>query len=89
MHRNTAIFFIDQVILSQYAINANWRQFPQKPSDENANKIVDGEPTEEGPYPYQVVLTIFEGFVSCVGTLVDSNWVLSAAHCAGSSTHVR
>jgi len=87
MYRKLAIFFIAQLVLSQYETSAFLGQYPRKTEDETGNKIVDGEPTEEGRYPYQVGLSTTEGFIECGASLVDSNWVLSAAHCSG-VTHV-
>jgi len=87
MYRKLAIFFITQLVLSQYETSAFLGQYPRKTEDETGNKIVDGEPTEEGRYPYQVGLSTTEGFIECGASLVDSNWVLSAAHCSG-VTHV-
>ena len=88
MYRNTVIFFITQLILCQHGISAKLGQYPRRPDDETADKIVGGEPTEEGRYPYQVGLSSFEGSVRCGGSLIDSNWVLSAVHCTGAGSHV-
>ncbi len=43
-------------------------------------RIVGGEDTEEGEFPYLVALTIDFG-IFCGGTLIDLDRVLTAAHC--------
>jgi len=51
--------------------------------ERNLNKtIVGGVEAEEGSYPFQVAL-YRSGYQSCGGSLVDKDWVLSAAHCCG------
>ena len=53
----------------------------------NMEKNVGGEEAEKGRFPYQVALTN-GGMQYCGGTLVDKDWVLSAAHCSGNSDTV-
>ena len=50
-------------------------------------KIVGGIESDEVRYPYQVAL-ISKNIQFCAGTLIDSRWILSAAHCHGYATHV-
>lgn len=54
--------------------------------DEKA--IVGGEEVEKGRYPYQVALVFNNGDLVCGGSLVDKDWVLSAAHCKGIAAKV-
>jgi trypsin len=47
-------------------------------------KIVGGEPTDIKEHPWQVALQ-FKGDFSCGGSIIAQRWVLTAAHCFGSS----
>jgi len=51
------------------------------------SKIVGGTLTIKDRYPYQVSL-VENDTQFCGGSLIDSEWVLSAAHCYGYVTHV-
>ncbi|KAK3520228.1 hypothetical protein QTP70_019507 [Hemibagrus guttatus] len=49
------------------------------------NKIVGGEDASPGSWPWQVSIQR-NGFHFCGGSLINENWVLSAAHCFQSYT---
>jgi len=55
---------------------------------DNEKAIVGGEEVEKGRYPYQVALVDSRGGLVCGGSLVDKDWVLSAAHCQGYAAKV-
>lgn len=51
-----------------------------------SGRIIDGSPTREGQFPWQVSLELLHpslGFIGhwCGAVLIDRYWVLSAAHC--------
>ena len=51
------------------------------------SKIVGGTVSLKNRYPYQVAL-VNQGEQFCGGSLIGSEWVLTAAHCYGFVTHV-
>ncbi|MCB0211847.1 MAG: serine protease, partial [Anaerolineae bacterium] len=48
-------------------------------SDSNQPNIVGGQPADPHEYPWQA-LVLFDGYL-CGGSLIDAEWVLTAAHC--------
>lgn len=64
---------------------------PGEAGTEAQKLIVGGVEVEKGRYPYQVSLVHRCGFIGhiCGGSLVDKDWVLSAAHCAGMAHKVQ
>eukprot|EP00075_Anas_platyrhynchos_P025987 XP_027315240.1 trypsin I-P1 isoform X1 [Anas platyrhynchos] len=56
-------------------------------SDDDDDKIVGGYTCTKNSIPYQVSLN--SGYHFCGGSLISSQWVLSAAHCYKSSIQVK
>lgn len=56
---------------------------------EDDGKIVGGQPTQKNEFPWLVTIEsaggLFEGGYFCGGSIIDSEWVLTAAHCCVSS----
>lgn len=60
---------------NSYLASAEYREW--------AGRIVGGEQAEPGQFPYQVSLrdSVFTDFHFCGGAIIESNWILTAAHC--------
>ncbi|XP_078067111.1 chymotrypsinogen A-like [Mustelus asterias] len=52
------------------------------------SRIVNGESAVPGSWPWQVSLQQRSGFHFCGGSLINENWVVTAAHCSVSTRHV-
>jgi len=48
---------------------------------EQANRITGGSTAARGQFPWQVALIIDNAWF-CGGSVISSNWVLTAGHCA-------
>ncbi|XP_036399594.1 chymotrypsin B-like [Megalops cyprinoides] len=50
-------------------------------------RIVNGEEAVPHSWPWQVSLQDFTGFHFCGGSLINENWVVTAAHCGVRTSH--
>ncbi|XP_076144183.1 serine protease [Alosa pseudoharengus] len=50
-------------------------------------KIVNGEEAVPHSWPWQVSLQDWSGFHFCGGSLINENWVVTAAHCSVRTSH--
>ncbi|KAK4874414.1 hypothetical protein RN001_013774 [Aquatica leii] len=57
---------------------------PVKDAYDSASRIINGQPARNGQFPWQVlnIISTPTGTGVCGGSLIASNWVLTAAHCA-------
>lgn len=53
------------------------------------SRIVGGQTAEKGSWPWQAMLASRGGSQFCGGSLVEENWVLTAAHCVHGSSEDR
>merc|ERR1739838_89461 len=51
------------------------------------SRIVNGEEAVPHSWPWQVSLQDYTGFHFCGGSLVNENWVVTAAHCSVKTSH--
>jgi len=53
-----------------------------EPEDIELNRrIIGGRPARKGEFPYQVALRQPGSNMFCGGSIIDKEWVLTAAHC--------
>ncbi|KAI7815051.1 Serine protease, partial [Rhyzopertha dominica] len=81
--KSAVVFVLSLVLVA--ADEAQWqtlRDFYSKQSPA-VQRIIDGEPAIQGQFPWQVAVrfTTSGGTFFCGGSLIDRQWVLTAAHC--------
>ncbi|KAG8437801.1 hypothetical protein GDO86_008491 [Hymenochirus boettgeri] len=59
-----------------------------KPVISGYARIVNGENAVSGSWPWQVSLQDRTGFHFCGGSLVSNLWVVTAAHCGVTTSHL-
>jgi hypothetical protein len=63
------------------------RLISQNKSDQSSGRIVGGQPADIEDYPWQVAIINSTGSQTCGASILSEYWVISAAHCAVSTTH--
>lgn len=53
------------------------------------DKIVGGEDADIADYPWHVALVTQAGSQYCGGSVIDAEWILTAAHCLGTTAFIR
>uniref|UniRef100_A0A4W3K4W5 chymotrypsin n=1 Tax=Callorhinchus milii TaxID=7868 RepID=A0A4W3K4W5_CALMI len=51
------------------------------------SRIVNGEDAVSGSWPWQISLQDYSGWHFCGGSLLNENWVVTAAHCGVGQSH--
>ncbi|XP_037373958.1 chymotrypsinogen 2-like [Talpa occidentalis] len=59
-----------------------------RPAVYGIQRIVNGKDARPGSWPWQVSLQDHRGLHFCGGSLINENWVITAAHCGVSTSHL-
>ncbi|GAB0098538.1 Peptidase S1, PA clan [Sergentomyia squamirostris] len=60
---------------------------PEPPVPGISTRVVNGVEAKDGQFPYIVAMLVYQGFLfreashGCDGSIIASNWILTAAHC--------
>lgn len=88
--RSRFLYFLLAISLAQAASSINFIPLEQARSLvvlPSASRIVGGSPASPNQFPHQVAL-LRSGSLSCGGSLIANQWVLTAAHCVYSGSQV-